>query len=116
VHADASTAASTDWSQIVELYDQLYNLRPNEVVALNRAVAIASLRGPDEGLAELQKIDSSELHRYQPYHAALADLLAQVGNHDAAVGAYDRAIELTTNPSERTFLRLQRAQCAPRNG
>ena len=57
VHADAPTAESTDWSQIIALYDQLYALRPNPVVALNRSVAVAELHGPAEGLAALAEID-----------------------------------------------------------
>ena len=113
VHADAPTAAATDWSQIVALYDQLYVLRPNPVVALNRAVAVAELHGPAEALATLQVDDISALEDYQPYHAARADLLARAGHHNDALAAYDRAIELTTNPSERDFLNRQRARYAP---
>jgi RNA polymerase sigma-70 factor, ECF subfamily len=109
VHADASSAESTDWAQIIALYDQLYGLRPNSVVALNRSVAIAELHGPVEGLAALAEIDSASLDNYQPYHAAQADLLARAGRHDEAAAAYERAIELTTNTVERDFLIRQRA-------
>jgi RNA polymerase sigma-70 factor (ECF subfamily) len=107
VHADAATAAATDWSQIVALYDQLYTMRPNEVIALNRAVAIGELRGIAAGLDALDSLDQTLLEDYQPYHAARADLLARAGRSDATA-AYDRAIELTTNPSERRFLERQR--------
>jgi RNA polymerase sigma-70 factor (ECF subfamily) len=107
VHADAATAAATDWSQIVALYDQLYTMRPNEVIALNRAVAIGELRGVAAGLDALDSLDQTLLEDYQPYHAARADLLARAGRFDATA-AYDRAIELTTNPSERRFLERQR--------
>jgi RNA polymerase sigma-70 factor (ECF subfamily) len=109
VHADAMTVETTDWSQIVALYDQLYTLRPHPVVALNRSVAIAELDGPAEGLAVLANIDTDGLDNYQPYHAARADLLARTGRHHDAQAAYDRAIELTTNPVERAFLLYQRS-------
>jgi len=109
VHAAAPTAEATDWSQIIALYDQLYALRPHPVVALNRSVAIAELHGPAEGLAALAEIDAATLDKYQPYHAARADLLARAGRSDEALGAYDRAIELTTNAVERDFLVRQRA-------
>ena len=114
VHADAPTADATDWSQIVALYDQLYALRPNAVVSLNRATALAELRGPGEGLASLRADDIAALRDYQPYYAARADLLARAGRHQDAVTAYDRALELTTNSAERDFLALQRARHAAR--
>jgi RNA polymerase sigma-70 factor (ECF subfamily) len=109
VHADAPTAEATDWSQIIALCDQLYALRPHPVVALNRSVAVAELYGPAEGLAALAAIDSGTLDTYQPYHAARADLLTRAGRRHEALGAYDRAIELTTNAVERAFLVRQRA-------
>ena len=109
VHADAPSAKTTDWSQIIALYDQLYALRPHAVIALNRSVAVAELHGPDEGLAALARIDIATLDNYQPYHAARADLLARAGRRDEALAAYDRAIELTANAVERDFLMLQRA-------
>ena len=100
---------ATDWSQIIALYDQLYALRPNPVVALNRSVAVAELHGPVEGLGGLAGIDPASVDSYQPFHAAHADLLARAGRHDEAAAAYDRAIELTTNAVERDFLVRQRA-------
>jgi RNA polymerase sigma-70 factor (ECF subfamily) len=109
VHDDASTAEATDWSQIVALYDQLHAQRPNAVVAMNRAIAIGELHGPDAGLDALEAIDGDELDDYQPFHAARADLLARSGRAGDALAAYDRAIELTTNPAEHTFLMEQRA-------
>jgi len=109
VHADAPTAEATDWAQIVALYDRLYALRPNLVVALNRSVAIAELHGPVDGLAALAEIEPASLDRYQPYHAARADLLARAGRIKEAAAAYDRAIELSTNTVERDFLTRQRA-------
>lgn len=110
VHADAPIAADTDWAQIVALYDQLHALRPNGVVAVNRAVAVGEQRGPHAGLAALDAIgDPPLLDAYQPYHATRADLLARAGRAADALTAYDRALELTTNPSERAFLRTRRA-------
>ena len=103
---------ATDWSQIVALYDLLHTLRPNAVVALNRAIAIAELHGPIEGLAALESLERHPLEQYQPYHAARADLLARAGDRDAAGTAYDRAIELTVNPAERRFLEGQRGALA----
>jgi RNA polymerase sigma-70 factor (ECF subfamily) len=112
VHVDAATAEATDWGQIVALYDQLHARRPNAVVAMNRAIAIGELHGPAEGLAALDGLDGDQLQGYQPYHAARADLLARAGRVDDALAAYDRAIDLTTNPAERRFLAGQRAAAA----
>jgi RNA polymerase sigma-70 factor (ECF subfamily) len=112
VHADAPTADVTDWSQIVALYDQLHILRPNAVVAVNRAVAVAELHGPGAGLAALDTVDGEVLDGYQPYHAARADLLARAGRTSEALAAYDRAIQLTTNPAEGRFLAERRAAVA----
>ncbi len=112
VHADAPTADATDWSQIVALYDQLAALRPDPVVALNRAVALAERDGPRAGLAALASVDRDALTGYQPYHAARADLLARDGRVDDALAAYDRAIALTTNAAERRFLEHRRTETA----
>jgi RNA polymerase sigma-70 factor (ECF subfamily) len=113
VHADAATADATDWAQIVALYDLLYALRPNAVVALNRAVAVAELDGPNVGMAALEELDVSALDEYQPYHATRADLLARAGRSDDARVAYDRAIALATSGAERRFLEAQRAALGP---
>ena len=87
------------------------------MIALNRAVAIGEMRGAAAGLAALDSLDSLDvtlLEDYQPYHAARADLLARAGRHDATVAAYDRAIELTANLTERRFLERQRKAAADR--
>lgn len=107
VHADAPTAEATDWDQVVQLYDLLLALRPNPVVALNRAVAVAERDGAPAGLAALAQVDG--LDDYQPFHAARADLLARAGDPAAAAQAYDRALALTTNAPERAFLTARRA-------
>ena len=110
VHSDALTAADTDWAQIVALYDQLHAFRPNPVIALNRAVAVAALDGVSAGLDALADV---HLDDYQPYHAARADLLTRAERIDEAIAAYDRAIELTSNSAEREFLSRQRQHAAP---
>ncbi len=109
VHADAARADETDWGQVVTLYDHLHALRPNAVVALNRAVAIAEHEGPAAGLVALDALDAALLDQYQPFHATRADLLARAGRIDDADAAYDRALALTTNPAERHFLEKRRA-------
>ena len=109
VHTDAPTAADTDWSQIVALYDQLHAIQPNPVVALNRAVAVGALDGPLAGLDALANVHLAD---YQPYHAARADLLTRAERIDEAIAAYDRAIELTSNSAEREFLSRQRQHAA----
>lgn len=107
VHADAEAAEDTDWDQIVQLYDLLLDLRPNAVVALNRAVAVGERDGAAAGLAALDDVEG--LDDYQPFHAARADLLARNDDPDAAAAAYDRALALTTNAPERAFLSSRRA-------
>lgn len=112
VHADAPNAEATDWAQIVALYDQLFAIRPNAVVALHRATAIGELHGADEGLRALAEVDTALLEDYQPLHAVRADLLARAGRHEEAAGAYDRAIELTANEPERRWLEARRTDVA----
>jgi RNA polymerase sigma-70 factor (ECF subfamily) len=101
VHSDTATAAETDWMQIVRLYDQLLALAPNAVVALNRAVAVAEVHGPESGLALL---DDLGLDNYYLFHAIRADLLVRLGRRSEAAAAYESAIGLTTNVAERAFL------------
>jgi len=101
VHSDAATAADTDWAQILRLYDQLWEHAPTPVVALNRAVALAEVEGPEPALAA---VDSLDLDRYQPFHATRADLLKRAGRHTEAADAYSAALALTDNAAERRFL------------
>ena len=109
VHADAPTADATDWAQIVALYDQLLAIRPTDIVALNRAIAVAELHGPRAGL---EALDTVRLESYHLYHATRADLYARLHRIDDAVTAYDRAIELATNDTERRFLAARRNAAA----
>lgn len=108
VHTDAPTAAATDWTQIVALYDQLLTFRPTAVVGLNRAIAVGERDGAAAGLAALADVDTDALTEYQPFHAARADLLARAGRAREALVAYDAALERTTSAAERAFLRRQR--------
>jgi RNA polymerase sigma-70 factor (ECF subfamily) len=106
VHSDAPTAAATDWRQILQLYDQLASLAPSPVVALNRAVAVAEVEGPEAALA---LVDGLGLGDYYLFHAIRADLLRRLGRDGEAVLAYDAAIFHAGNAAEREFLRRSRA-------
>jgi RNA polymerase sigma-70 factor, ECF subfamily len=106
VHSDAATARDTDWTQILAIYDQLLAMTPTPVVALNRAVAVAEVHGPEAALPLLAELD---LERYHLYHAIRGDLLARSGDRAGAATAYDAAIALADNASERAALRYRRA-------
>ncbi len=106
VHSDAPAAARTDWRQILALYDQLLACAPTPVVALNRAVALAEVEGPQAGLDAIERLD---LRSYHPFHVARADLLRRLGRTADAAAAYAAALALTSNPAERAFLE-QRTQ------
>jgi RNA polymerase sigma-70 factor (ECF subfamily) len=101
VHSDACTAAATDWSQILRLYDQLLALAPSPVVALNRAVAVAEVQGPDAALA---LVDDLDLDDYYLFHAIRADLLERMGRDADAALAYEAALARAENESERGLL------------
>jgi len=105
VHSDAPTAAATDWWQILQLYDQLLSLAPSPVVALNRAVAVAEVEGPD---AALTLVDGLDLDRYHLFHAIRADLLRRLGRKAEAAAAYEAAIARSENAAERDFLQRSR--------
>jgi RNA polymerase sigma-70 factor (ECF subfamily) len=105
VHSDAPTAADTDWSQILQLYDQLLAVAPSPVVALNRAVAVAEVEGPE---AALILVDELALDGYHVFHAIRADLLRRLGRTDEAAQAYGAAVECSENAAEREFLERRR--------
>jgi RNA polymerase sigma-70 factor (ECF subfamily) len=107
VHTDAPSAADTDWSQVVALYDQLVVLDPSPIVALNRAVAVAELDGPEVALA---LIDRLPLHGYHAWHAARAEMLRRLGRTAEAKDAYDAAMSATQNTAERTYLSRRRGE------
>jgi RNA polymerase sigma-70 factor (ECF subfamily) len=112
VHTDAPTAADTDWGQIATLYDRLYALDPSPLVALNRAVVIAELDGPEVALAEVDRLPAQQLAlaTYHAFHATRADLLRRLGRSADARAAYDAALAATANPAERAYLTRRRDQ------
>ena len=105
VHSDAARASETDWTQILRFYDQLMEHAPTPVVALNRAVALAEVMGPEEAL---EVIDGLDLDGYHLFHAARADLLVRLGRDADAASAYRAALAIATNDAERAFLERRR--------
>jgi RNA polymerase sigma-70 factor (ECF subfamily) len=105
VHAEAASTTTTDWPQIVALYDVLAHLSPSPVVQLNRAVAVAMRDGPQAGLAALDTLPDEVLRGYHLLPAARADLLRKLGRTTEAAAAYRAALELASNERERAFLR-----------
>jgi RNA polymerase sigma-70 factor, ECF subfamily len=113
VHCQAARAEDTDWPQILRLYDLLERVRPSPIVALNRAVAVAKVDGPQPALALVDALAASgDLDSYHLLHATRADLLRRIGSAAEAARSYTRALELATNQSERRFLerRLREVQ------
>ena len=105
IHADAATAADTDWRQIVGLYDVLLRAAPSPVVELNRAVAVAKRDGPPAGLELIDAILlRGDLAEYQMAHAARGELLRQMGRAEEAREAFQRALSLAKQSAERRFL------------
>lgn len=109
VHTSVRDARATDWSQVLALYDQLVRLDPSPVVALNRAIAVAELDGPEAALAAVDRLED-ELAGYHAYHATRADLLFRLGRSPQARAAYDKAIELAGNTAETAYLSRRRDQ------
>jgi RNA polymerase sigma-70 factor (ECF subfamily) len=105
VHTDARVASDTDWTQIVALYDQLIRLDPSPIVALNRAVAVAELDGPEVALA---LVDRLPLAGYHAWHVTRADMLRRLGRSAEAKESYDAAIAATRNSAESAYLRERR--------
>ena len=111
LHANAKTAAGTDWPQIAALYDALLQSHPSPVIEVNRAVAVAMGRSLDEGLALLDELERrQELREFHLLHAARADVLRRLGRMPEAAEAYRRAFSLATNDVERRFLRRRISQ------
>jgi RNA polymerase sigma-70 factor (ECF subfamily) len=103
VHARAPRPEDTDWPLIAALYEALSAAAPSPVVELNRAVAVAMADGPDRGLRTLEPL-AETLDGYHQFHPARADLLRRLARFEEAAAAYERALELVTNPQERRFL------------
>jgi RNA polymerase sigma-70 factor (ECF subfamily) len=113
VHTDALDASMTDWSQIVQLYDQLLRVSPSPVVALNRAVAVAELDGPEVALALVDRPEvAAPLASYHAFHATRADLLRRLGRREDARASYEQAISLAGNEAERGWLARRAAELA----
>lgn len=112
-HALAPSASATDWNEIVRLYDLLMRADPTPVVALNRAVAISMRDNPEAGLAEIERLlAAGALDGFRYAHAARADLLRRLGRKDTARAAYQTAMELTHQASERNFIKRRLAELA----
>jgi RNA polymerase sigma-70 factor (ECF subfamily) len=109
VHTSAPEARDTEWWQVVALYDQLVRLDPSPIIALNRAVAVAEVDGPEVALAAVDRLEE-KLAGYHAYHATRADLLRRLGFRQESRAAYDRAIELAANTAEIAFLTRRRDQ------
>ncbi len=109
VHTSVPDARDTDWSQVVALYDQLAAIDPSPIVALNRAIAVAELDGPEVGLGAVERLGEA-LDGYHAFHATRADLLRRLGRSADARAAYDRAIELARNSAEVAYLTRRRGQ------
>ncbi|RAN97339.1 uncharacterized protein GAR05_03842 [Micromonospora saelicesensis] len=108
LHDEAADVASTDWPQVVALYDVLLGLVPSPIVALNRAAAVAMRDGPAAGLALLDELaDEARLRGHHPYPAARADLLRRLGRYDEAAAAYRSALTLVGTEPERAYLLSQ---------
>ncbi|RAO38623.1 uncharacterized protein ONO23_00970 [Micromonospora noduli] len=108
LHDEAADVASTDWPQVVALYDVLLGLVPSPIVALNRAAAVAMRDGPAAGLALLDELaDEPRLRGHHPYPAARADLLRRLGRYDEAAAAYRSALTLVGTEPERAYLLSQ---------
>lgn len=105
VHAEAETAAATDWRQIVAIYDRLAQVQPSPVVELNRAVAMAMRDGPEAGLAEIDAVlVRGGLANYYLAHSARAEMFRRLGRTEEARAAYEKALALTHQEPERQFL------------
>ncbi|WP_280370830.1 RNA polymerase sigma factor [Nocardia wallacei] len=109
VHTSARDVRDTDWSQVLALYDQLVPLDASPVVALNRAIALAELDGPEVALAAVDRLED-KLAGYHAYHATRADLLRRLGRSQQSRAAYDKAIELAGNTAETAYLSRRRDQ------
>jgi len=115
LHAEAKSAAETDWSQIAALYRELLRINSSPIIALNHAAAVAMAEGPEVGLELIEAVgDSGKLDNYHLFHASRADLLRRLGRNSEARLAYERAIGLTTNQVEKEYIRKRIAEMRAR--
>jgi RNA polymerase sigma factor (sigma-70 family) len=113
VHAEAPTAQDTDWSQILELYELLEHASPNPNVTLNRAIALAMVRGPEAGLSVLSELEAGgELDGHHRLESVRAHMLEMAGDRSGAVDGYRRAAQMTRSVPERRYLESRAARCA----
>ena len=115
LHATAPTFEATDWRAVLRLYDALLHGQLSALIALNRAIAVDQVHGPAAALAALDAIPQADdltgdLDGYVYFHTARADVLSRLDQLDDAVTALDRAIQCSTNESERSFLRRRRQE------
>lgn len=111
-HAEASSLKETNWRAIVSLYDALMELQPSPIVALNRAIAVAQLEGPERGLEEISAIENrARLDAYPFYSAALGELELRRGRRTTAHDHFRTALGLARNPMERRFLEQRLSAC-----
>ncbi len=114
IHARAARIDDTDWKTIVSLYDTLAMIRPSPVVALNRAIAVARLDGPERGLEEIRRIaDCDRLAAYPFYFAAIGEMELQLGRNETAHEHFRAALTLARNPMEQRFLKGRLRACEP---
>jgi RNA polymerase sigma factor (sigma-70 family) len=107
-HSNASRAVDTDWTRLVWLYDMLVRIRPSPVIALNRAIALAHVNGPESGIQAIHAIAQSEqLQSYPFLPAALGELELRAGHADRARKHFEQAVALARNPMERRLLQLR---------
>ncbi|MEV0622740.1 sigma-70 family RNA polymerase sigma factor [Nonomuraea sp. NPDC050404] len=112
LHDEAADVATTDWPQIVALYDVLLALAPSPVVAINRAVAVAMRDGPEAGLVLLDELAGEpRLRGYHPYPTARAGLLERLGRHREAAAAYREALAAAGTEPEQAHLRRRAGEC-----
>jgi RNA polymerase sigma-70 factor (ECF subfamily) len=109
VHTSARHVRGTDWSQVLALYHQLVHLDPSPIIALNRAIAVAELHGPQLALAAVDHLEHT-LAGYHAYHATRADLLRRLGRSHKSRAAYHKAIKLAGNTAETAYLTRRRDQ------
>jgi len=109
VHTSARDIRDTDWSQVLAVYDQLVRLDPSPIIAVNRAIAVAELDGPEVALAAIDHLEEA-LAGYHAYHAARADLLRRPGRSQKSRAAYDKAIELAGHTPQTAYLTRRRDQ------
>jgi RNA polymerase sigma-70 factor (ECF subfamily) len=116
-HCAVKDYESTDWRQILSLYDRLMELDDSPVIALNRAVAVANVHGPKAGIEAVEAIQNgSQLNSYYLLYAVLGEFEKQLNNFQAAVDNFRKALQLTELSSEQSFLSKRLRDCEEQTG